>query len=159
MGGKSVRSMTDWERKRNSISGRTFRAILRLAIIFGLAALAIGLGLSSWSLVNHYIMEASSLSRSAVEVVEQFYDMKPLSEAVTSIYRGLSEEERQQVGTDAYYERFLPIMEREDYKIVGDALRSFAESFDLGAIYMATFDIWSTVPCSISSTRTAPRRR
>ena len=141
MGGKSVRSMTDWERKRNSISGRTFRAILRLAIIFGLAALAIGLGLSSWSLINHYIMEASSLSRSAVDVVEQFYDMKPLSQAVTSIYRGLSEDERQQVGTDAYYERFLPITEREDYKIVGDALRSFAESFDLGAIYMATFDM------------------
>lgn len=88
---KSIRNMSVRERKRHSLTRRTIQATLKLSAILGLVSLLIGLSISTYSLVNQYIMEASSLSRSAVDVLEQFIDVKPLAEEVMAVYSSQNE--------------------------------------------------------------------
>ena len=52
----------------------------------------------------------------------------------------MSPEERDEIGTEAYYARFADIPEREDYRQIMVTLRAFLNSFGLDDIYLATFD-------------------
>ncbi len=137
---KSVREMSSLERKHYSLEARTFHAALMEAVVLGLVALAIGLGLYTVSLMNQYITEAFSLSRSAAGILEKAADCETLSADVMEIYRGQSEEERQEIGTEKYRRRFAEIAGREDYQQALDILGNFIESSGIDAIYLALYD-------------------
>ncbi len=137
---KSVREMSKLERQHYSLEARTFHAALMEAVVLGVVALAIGLGLYTVSLVNQYITEAFSLSRSAAGIVEAVVDCEGLSADILKIYRAQSEEERQEAGTEEYRSRFAEIEGREDYRMSVEILKNFYGSSGIDAIYLAMYD-------------------
>lgn len=64
-------------------------------------------------------------------------DVRPLSEEVIRIYRSMTDEERAQVGTDAYRGRFAALEEREDYATIRKVLKDFLGSSGAFAVYLA----------------------
>ena len=137
---KSVREMTELERKHYSLAARMFHATVMGAVILGLVALAVGLGLYTFSLANKYISEAFNLSRSAAAILEKVVDVEPLADDVMAAYRGLSEEERDQTGTEAYRSRFAALASREDFELIRSVLGDFLNSSDVSAVYLAMYD-------------------
>ena len=65
---KSVRDMSERERRHRSLAARTFRSTLAGSVILGLVALAVGLGLYSIAMANQLGSEAFNLSRSAAVI-------------------------------------------------------------------------------------------
>ena len=65
---KSVRDMSERERRHRSLSARTFRSTLAGSVILGLVALAVGLGLYSIAMANQLVSEAFNLSRGAAVI-------------------------------------------------------------------------------------------
>ena len=137
---KTIREMSVSERKRRSLARKTFNSTLLSAVVLGVVALIIGLGIYTYTLVHQYITEAFNLSKSAVAIMDEIVDAEPLSKDVLTAYRGLSESERSQTGTDEYRKRFAHFTEREDFKAIHTVLRDFAEAIEVDALYLAMYD-------------------
>ena len=140
MARKTVRNMSEIERKRNSLEAKAFRSTIIGAIVLGFAALVIGLGIYTYTLVHQYITEAFNLSKSAAAILQETVAADELARDVLREYRSMSEDEREQTGTDAYRERFSSYAEREDYKMTRKVLGDFANSVDIDDIYLAMYD-------------------
>ena len=138
---KSIQEMSASERKRHSLMARSAKSTLLQSIVFGVVALLLGMGLHSYTTINRFISEASSISRSAAGMLERYVDVGSLKEAVMGAYYSQDESERDQVWTDAYRARFEQYTQREDYAQIDAVLGEFADSFDLDAIYIADFDV------------------
>ena len=136
---KSVREMTQLERKHHSLSARVFRATLTGAVLLGFVALLVGLGLYTYALINQYTSDAFDTSRIAGMVLQKISAADKLCEQVTSIYNSMSEEERQSLDKDAYRERFAQVKESAEYKMVISVLDNFCSSSDLNDIYLAMY--------------------
>ncbi len=126
---KSVREMSELERKHYSLAARTFHATVMTAVVLGLVALAIGLGLYTYALTNQYIAEAFQCSRSAVAILEKVVDVQPLANDVMTAYRSQSEE----TDIDGF-------TKREDYLLIRSVLEDFGNSSNMDAIYLAMYD-------------------
>ena len=137
---KTIREMSDVERKRHSLARKAFRSTIVGALVLGLAALIIGLGIYTYTLIHQYITEAFNLSKSAVAIMHEIVDTEPLSKDVLTAYREQSESEREQSGTPEYRERFAHFTEREDYRSIHRVLRDLAEAIEVDALYMAMYD-------------------
>ena len=137
---KTIREMSDAERKRHSLARKTFRSTILGALVLGFAALIIGLGIYTYTLIHQYITEAFNLSKSAVAIMHEIVDTEPLSKDVLTAYREQSESEREQPGTPEYRERFAHFTEREDYRSIHRVLRDLAEAIEVDALYMAMYD-------------------
>jgi len=137
---KSVREMTELERKHYSLAARMFHAAVMGSVILGLVALAIGLGLYTFSLANNYISTSFNLSRNAAAILEKVVDIEPLADDVMESYRALSSEEREQTGTEAYRSRFASFTSRGDYEMIRSVLGEFLSSSDVSAVYLAMYD-------------------
>ena len=137
---KSVREMSRLERRRYSLASKTFRSTIMGAIVLGAAALIIGLGIYTYTLVHQYITEAFNLSKSAAAIMQKAIDVEPLATDVMADYHALSEEERQQTGNKEYRDRFSSYLEREDYQMVHQVLDDFADAVDIDDIYLAKYD-------------------
>lgn len=137
---KTIREMSDVERKHHSLARKAFRSTIVGALVLGLAALIIGLGIYTYTLIHQYITEAFNLSKSAVAIMHEIVDTEPLSKDVLTAYREQSESEREQPGTPEYRERFAHFTEREDYRSIHRVLRDLAEAIEVDALYMAMYD-------------------
>ena len=137
---KSIREMSDFERRRHSLARKSFRSTIMGALVLGLAALIIGLGIYTYTLIHQYITEAFNLSKSAVAIMHETVDVEPLSKDVLSAYRAQSDSEREQPGTPEYRERFAHFTEREDYQSIHRVLRDLADAIEVDALYMAMYD-------------------
>lgn len=137
---KTIREMSDVERKHHSLARKAFRSTIVGALVLGLAALIIGLGIYTFTLIHQYITEAFNLSKSAVAIMHEIVDTEPLSKDVLTAYREQSESEREQPGTPEYRERFAHFTEREDYRSIHRVLRDLAEAIEVDALYMAMYD-------------------
>ncbi len=137
---KTIREMSDAERKRHSLARKAFRSTILGALVLGFAALIIGLGIYTYTLIHQYITEAFNLSKSAVAIMHEIVDTEPLSKDVLTAYREQSESEREQSGTPEYRERFAHFTEREDYRSIHRVLRDLAEAIEVDALYMAMYD-------------------
>ena len=105
MPSKSVREMTESERRRYSLSAKTFHAILLICLILSLAAIAFGFFLYTNAVREHYTQKAQDLSQTIAaladpEIVERY------GTAVRKIYHDTPAELREQQDSDAYAERF-----------------------------------------------------
>ncbi|HAE15269.1 MAG TPA: hypothetical protein DCG51_01850 [Erysipelotrichaceae bacterium] len=137
---KTIREMSELERKHNSLAARVFHSTIIGSIILGVIALLIGLGMFSYTLADQYISEGFSLSQNAAGFLSRTVDIVPLSEAIMEEYRSLSDEERTQNSKEVRQEHFSSFTGREDY---GSALSVLAEymTFDqVEFIYLAMYD-------------------
>lgn len=123
-------------KKQMSLQRRVLRISLIGTIVLGTAALLIGLGIYAVVLADQYITKAFNLSETTAVVIEEVVDVEPLAEAVSSIYLGMTEEERRDPADPAYLERFREITEREDYKKLVDILREYRDMNDVSDLYL-----------------------
>ena len=132
--------MTDLERKHYSLSARVFHAVIMGSVILGLVAFCIGMGLYTLALVNRNIDEAFNLTRSAGSILTKVSYIDPLIEEVLDVWDTMSQEERQETGSEAYRERFSSVQERSDWQTVLSVLNDFRESSDVNDIYLAMYE-------------------
>ena len=137
---KSVREMTARERRRYSLEGKLFRAILMTCVILGAVLLVIGLGLYSVSLTTRYVSQAFHVSQFAAVPAENETDSVGLARKVMEVYRGLSEEERAGTGTPEYRARFSAALDDPAYGRLIDILSAFNRSEDVSDVYLAMYD-------------------
>ena len=137
---KTVREMSDIERQHYSLASKTFRSTIMGALILGVAALIIGLGIYTYTLVHQYITEAFNLSKSAAAILREVVDVEPLADGVMSDYHAMSDSEREQTGTDEYHARFADYTKREDYQKIREVFNDFANAVDVDDVYLAMYD-------------------
>ena len=139
---KSYRDMNKWERLHYSLATRTFHAVITMAVIFGLTALVVGLGLYTYALAGQYIGEAFNLCRSASHISARSLEIEPYVEEVYQIYSGLSEAERGQMETDpdSYYRRYAHMLDDGTYRRLLELLRDFKDSSDVNDVYVGIYD-------------------
>ncbi len=110
------------------------------AIILGIVALAIGLGLYAVALSGQYIGEAFNLSRNAQAIICKVVDVEPLVDEVMERYYAMSPAQRENTQSDAYRAAFADVTEREDYTTVRSMLADFLASSDVFDVYIAAYD-------------------
>ena len=137
---KRVKDMGAFERKHYSLEAKAFRSAIKGAIILGLAALLIGLGIYTYTLVHQYITEAFNLSKSAAAILQETVDIEPLATGIIKDYHALSETERNELSTDDYRERFSSYTKRDDYMMIRKVLSDFANTVNIDDIYLAMYD-------------------
>ncbi len=137
---KSVREMTELERKHYSLEARTFHSTVMGSLLLGLVALLIGLGLYAYALTGQYVGEAWGLARSAAGIVQQAGGAEELAADVMEIWRGLTPEERAGSRTEAYRALFSEIKERESWQRINAILKEFLKTSDVNDVFFAVYD-------------------
>ena len=137
---KSVREMTRKEKIHYSLEAKTFRTSLMGSVILGFLALLIGLGAYTYAMVQEHVSISTESVNTARGIARQVLEIEPLCEEVRRIYDGLSPEEREKSGEQAYREKFAALTKREDYQILRKVLVDFATSSAISDIYVAFID-------------------
>ena len=137
---KSVREMSLWERRRHSLAARTFHAVVAMAVILGLAAVLIGVGMYYRTVSGQYIRNAYSVSAEASAILRETADPADCVEKVMTRYLAMSEEERQDQEAEAYLDRFDYITFDENYRQIMAILKFLRMNNDVEDIYLLALD-------------------
>lgn len=138
---KSIRAMKPWQRRRYSLSARTARTTMLTCLIISLVALVIGLVFYTIALIRQDIRHAFDIANQASMSAQHGMDGEGLSKQVMEIYRGLSPEEQNQTGTEAYRARFGHLMQKGGtYDNVLHLLSGYLSSDDVFDVYLAMYD-------------------
>ena len=138
---KSIRDMSALERRRHSLAAKTVRSTLMTSILLATIALLVGLGFYGYDLSKEYIKNASDIARNVSESLQSGSDPQPYVDEIMGIYRGLSEEERQASGTEAYRARFSDVTSTEAYrKALAAMLYEHSRISSDYVIYLAMYD-------------------
>ncbi len=133
--------MRAFERRRHSLAAKSARATVAACILLAMVALFVGLGFYGYDLSRQYINHAFNLSGQAAVSAKHGADSRSVANEVMSIYRDLSEAERQTVGTAAYHARFAHIEENADYRLLNHMLGGVLENNgDVFDVYLAMYD-------------------
>ncbi len=135
---KSIREMNKLERTHYSLASRTFRATIMGAIVLGLAALILGLGLYSYALGGQYVGEAYNLCRTVSGIIGYAVDVEPLADEVMARYKSI---DPARLGDDGYDVTFTSLLVREDYRTAVNTLRVFLDTSDVYDVYIVVFDV------------------
>ena len=131
------------ETKQRSLAEKTVRSTVISCLLFGAVVLLIGLVIYTITLTRQYIKHAFEASSHAAMSVSYGADSRGLADNVMRIYRSLSDEERQAVGTEEYRAHFsgIDMGEGSDYEtlinILSDYLNNGEEIYD---IYIVMYD-------------------
>ena len=128
---------------RKSLPSRAVRFTFMCCAIFWLVAVTIGLTLYGRVLLKQYIRYSYDVTEGLSQPVRKAADSFTLSGEVMRIYNGLSEEERQKVGTKEYMDHFSGIdtQEGSDHNKLWHLLHGYSEKYDdVDLIYLAMFD-------------------
>ena len=136
---KTIKEMSELERRRHSLEAKTFHAVLMGSLILGVMSLILGLGLYVYSLGNQYINEAFELTKNAEGVIENVGDVRDICNETLDIYHSLSDEERA-VQDEEYFARFDTVTKSEVYPRVIDFLLEYYASSDVNDIFIAMYD-------------------
>ncbi len=137
---KTVREMSNLERKHYSLEAKTFRATVISCVLLGVILLVVGLGLYSLSLTKQYVSHAFYLSQNAAQSASHGTDSVGLADRVMSIYRSLSDEERAETGTDGYRGRFAAEESSPEYDVLLHILTGFCNNTGISDVYLAMYD-------------------
>ena len=137
---KSVREMSELERKHYSLEARMFHASVMICVVLGIAALIVGLGLYAYALASQYITESFQLSRNTAAALTRVVDISPMSERTMELYHSQTENERAETGTDDYRARFAEISEMLEYRTALEVLNVFYKDSDVYDLYLAMYD-------------------
>ena len=128
---------------RSSLAAKTVRSTVISCLLFGAVVLLVGLGFYAYTLSSQYIKHAFQTAEHASVSVSHGTDSRGLADDVMRIYRSLSEEQRQRVGTEEYRALFSEIDTGKDstYNTLIHILTPFlddgTEIFD---VYLAMYD-------------------
>ena len=136
---KSVREMSELERKHYSLAARVFHATVMGAAILGLVSLLIGLGLYAYAMAGQYIGEAFGLARSTAMVVDQIADTQGLRDEIMTVYQGLTEQQRADPDREEYQALYGGAVD-ENLEYLLTVLRSFRDSSDVYDLYLGVYD-------------------
>ena len=131
------------KRRRSSLAAKTVRSTVISCLLFGAVVLIVGLGFYAYTLSSQYIKQAFQTAEHASVSVSHGTDSRGLADNVMRIYRSLSEEQRQTVGTEEYRALFSEIDTGKDstYNTLIHILTPFlddgTEIFD---VYLAMYD-------------------
>ena len=131
------------KRRRSSLAAKTVRSTVISCLLFGAVVLLVGLGFYAYTLSSQYIKHAFQTAEHASVSVSHGTDSRGLADDVMRIYRSLSEEQRQTVGTEEYRALFSEIDTGKDstYNTLIHILTPFlddgTEIFD---VYLAMYD-------------------
>ena len=157
---KSVREMSEFERRKYALGTRVFQASVLGSLILGLVALIAGLALYAKSTSDRLIGQSFSIANNAAMILESMgsEELEKRADAIMDIYRGLSEEERQLFGTDpdAYRAFFDGIPEESGETATIDVLRFFLQNNDVFAVYCAMYDLDTSAIVYINDPETDP---
>lgn len=137
---KSIREMSELERKYYSLEARIFHATIIGSAILGLVAFIIGLGLYVYALSGQYFREAFQLSKNAAAALTRVTDVQTMAERTMEIYRGQTEEELQEPFTDSHRERFSEIQSMPEYQTAIEVFKVFLEESGVSDLYLAMYD-------------------
>ena len=127
---------------RVSLSTKTAQIAVVGGFVMIFVALGIGLILHLRSLINQYTGHAFDVSTYACLDLMDEVDAGSLGEEMMTIYRGLSDEDRNKMGTDEY-KAFFSSMEEEKGEVlhfINEDLKRYIESGEVDDVYLAMFD-------------------
>ena len=143
MDGKSVREMSTKQRRYHSLTRRTVRATMMGCVLLGVISLIIGVWFYGLAMVQQHINLASNIaSYASMSVSHGSADSRGFARQVMDIYRGLSEEQRQKVGTDEYRAYFADVdmSKGSDYDIMMNMLFTFQRAGEVDYVYLGMYD-------------------
>ena len=126
--------MNDFERLQNSLSARTFHAIVIICVVLSLAAVLFGFYLYTNSVRNQYTEKAENAAQTIAEIVDGD-EVGKYVDAVTETYLGLSEDVRQKPDSDEYAKAFESIADERFYEIT-ELLKKIADANGLSTAYI-----------------------
>ena len=132
--------------KNRSLSAKTVRLTVRNCIIFGLVVQIMALAFYVISLVDQYIKATDTTLKQLRLSVVNATNLVEYSEQVMEVYHGLSDEQRERIGTDEYREYFSQVdttTKGGDYDILVHMLAvafKFHTQNDVDDIYIAMYD-------------------
>ena len=131
------------KKKKHTLSQKTIYSTVLSCILFGIVTHMITVLFYGYTLTKKSIRNANSTAKTTVMSIVYAGDPIPLSEQVMSIYRGLSEEQRQKYGTPEYRQFFadVDISEGSRYNKLLKILRLNLEAHEeLYDVYLAMYD-------------------
>ena len=137
---KTVREMSEMQRKRHSLEAKTFRATLVGCIALGIVMLLVGLGLYGFSLTKQYANHAFYLSQNAAMSASHGADAVALAKDVMNKYKSLDDDIRAKTGTPEYRKIFSEFENGEAYDTLIHMLPTFTRSGDVSDVYLAMYD-------------------
>ena len=131
------------EAGRRSLAAKTVRSTVLSCLLFGAIVLLVGLGFYTFTVSKQYIKHAFETASHASVSVSHGIDSRGLADNVMRIYRGLSEEQRQTVGTEEYRALFSEVDTGEGsaYDTLIHILTNFLDDGDeIFDVYIAMYD-------------------
>ncbi len=128
------------KRRKHSLSRKISKSVLAGCIMLGIVLLVVSLSAYVYELSIQQINTTFNLSASAREIINRNIDANIYAKQVMAIYYSMSQEERDKVGTDEYYEQFAEIERDAGYRTLKWILTDFRNSSVADYIYMAVYD-------------------
>ena len=137
---KTVREMSENERKHYSLEARVFHATLLANVILGVIALLVGLGIYAFTLSEQLISQSFRVARSATVSVFHGADAPSIAEAVMDVYYSLSEEELAGTGTEEYRSLYPELRGTVNFETLKNILLGFMNTVNVDDVYLAMYD-------------------
>ena len=136
---KTVRELTKFARIHHSLGGKTFRAIVMLALIMMIAAVSFGFILYSSAVNREYRTKTYNLASTA-SMILNLKTIKEKSEEVLDIYNSIPEEERKDAEAAEYLAQFNSVQDMTHNKLRFD-IHELQLANDAVAGYVAALDL------------------
>ena len=131
--------MSARERRKNSLSAKTFRGNLWFAVVIIVAAVTFGFFLYNDSVRREFRIETLHMSRSAALMLNE-ENVRKAAEAVAEVYDSLPEAEKTDGRDAAYLQKFASVMSLPEFSEIRSLLNDMRKENDAVASYVAMLD-------------------
>ena len=135
---KSIRDMNALEQKHNSLSVKTFHAVLLITVILGLTAIVFGFSLYYTAIRSQYTNKAADLSKTISSLLDAD-EIGSYTDRVMGVFESLPEEKRANPESAEYNVRFGGI-EDAKYRRIQLFLQKVLSSNGASSIYIGVAD-------------------
>lgn len=140
MNEEKVKSQNEQEKIKHSLAFNLFHLVLAAALISGALMLILGIGAYTYLTGSRIVRNSISITKSARDAMLLAAEPTTYAKKVMEIYKGMSEAERQKVGTKEYYEKFSKISKEYGYTRLNAILRSYKNANIADDVYYAVYD-------------------
>ncbi len=139
MSGKSIIKTGKKEYMRQTLAGRTFRAVMAMALALVMVAMVIGFSMYAQATLGQCVNIAYNVSGSAAAIVSTMADPASCADQVMARFHTLSEEVKQKKD-DAYLYNFRYIQSDENYQRILSVLEYIMKNNNVEDVYMLAYD-------------------
>ncbi len=136
---KSIREMSELEKRHHSLAARMFHTTIIGSIILGLVALVIGLLLYAYALGEQYINGAYNLTKNVESVVDNVVDVRGYGRETMRAYREADDTMRSEQNV-RYLSDFAKVRFDESFTTLMGVLSEFTISSDVDFLYIGMYD-------------------